>query len=181
MLTARSIAWIVRLLLPAAALCILGCAHHGVAPVDFDDVGRDPLAVAVLMREYETATRLLDHGYPVRGKSVQPNEAAYWAITGNDIQALRLLLRHGLDVNCDWGETGGTLLTNAVQLGHIEIVRLLCDAGASTNRDPKFGGTPLYAAIIYDQKEIEQYLRGRGARLNEWDLNALRVLGLPVK
>jgi ankyrin repeat protein len=112
---------------------------------------------------------------------VQPNEAAYWAITENDIQAMRLLIRHGLDVNYDWGETGGTLLTNAVQFGHIEIVRLLCDAGASTYRDSKFGRTPLYAAIIYDQKEIEQYLRGRGARLNEWDLDAFRVLGLPIK
>jgi hypothetical protein len=40
------------------------------------------------------------------------------------------------------------------------------------------GRTPLYAAIIYDKKDIERYLRERGARLNEWDLDALRVLGL---
>ncbi len=94
---------------------------------------------------------------------------------------MRLLIRYGLDVNYDWGEKGGTLLTNAVQFGHIEMGRVLCEAGASIYRDPRFGRTPLYAAIIYDQKEIEHYLRSGGARFNDRDLDALRLLGLQNK
>lgn len=122
------------------------------------------------------AQRLLQGGYPVACKAAFSNSPAYWAIAQGDMEALRLLIRFGLDVNYDWGEGHGNLLTNAVQFGHLEQVQILVESGASVIRDPKRGRSPLYAAVIYDQRVIESYLRGRGAQFNQWDTEAFRVL-----
>jgi hypothetical protein len=60
-------------------------------------------------------------------------------------------------------------------------VQLLCEAGALVNRDPQFGRSPLYAAVIYGRTEIEVYLRKLGARFNRWDEAAWKVLGMKIK
>jgi ankyrin repeat protein len=147
-----------------------------------DEAGLDdPLVIALLHKDYSRATRLLKRGYPVRGRSIFNQAPAYWAITEGDLEALRLLIRFGLDVNHEWGKKGGNLLTNAVQLGHLDQVRLLVEAGASLVRDPRYGRSPLYSAVIYDQKAIEDYLRARGAQFNDWDLDAFKVLGLKTQ
>jgi len=143
-----------------------------------DEAGLDdPLVMALLQKNYSTATQLLKGGYPVGGRSVFKQSPAYWAIAEGDLEALRLLIRFGLDVNYEWRKEGGNLLTNAVQFGHLEQVRLLVDSGASLVRDSRYGRSPLYSAVIYDQKAIETYLRLRGAQFNDWDLDAFEVLG----
>ena len=52
--------------------------------------------------------------------------------------------------------------------------------GASVARESQYGRTPLYSAIIYGHQDVEDYLRAQGARLNEWDLEAFRILGISV-
>jgi ankyrin repeat protein len=144
-------------------------------PVDEAGID-DPLVIALVQKDYSSATRLLKRGYPVGGRAVFKQAPAYWAITEGDVEALRLLVKFGLDVNYEWGKDGGNLLINAVQLGHLDQVQLLCESGASLLRDAKLGRSPLYASVIYDHKPVERYLRDHGARFNEWDIDAFRVL-----
>ena len=138
----------------------------------------DPLAEALARENYSLAKRLLANGHPVRGRASTPHAPAYWAIATNNVKGLRLLVHFVLNVNYDWGMIGGNLLTNAVQLGHLEQVRLLCEAGASVKRNPRFGRSPLYASVIYDHPDIERYLRTRGAQYNQWDIEAFKTLGM---
>lgn len=142
-----------------------------------DQSGRDdPLVAALIRRDYSSTLCLLASGYPVSGRGPVCQAPAYWAIAQNDAKGLRLLIDSGLNVNYEWGKDGGNLLTNAVQFGRLELVRLLCEAGAAVKRHPRFGRSPLYASVIYDHPAIERYLRARGARYNRWDIAALKKL-----
>jgi len=115
------------------------------------------------------------------GRTEQKNEPAYWAIATNNKQALETLIEYGLDLDFDWGAGRGNLLTNAVQFGEIRIVRVLVESGASVNQESRTGRSPLYSSIIYGHKDIEDYLRARGAKLNDWDLEAFELLGINKK
>jgi len=106
------------------------------------------------------------------------NSTAYWAIVYDRPEIMKLLIDHGLDVNLDWGASGGNLLSNATQFGHTQVLRVLLDAGALTGRDSKLGRTPLYSAIVYRQTEAEALLIKHGAKLNQWDRDALATLGI---
>jgi ankyrin repeat protein len=141
----------------------------------------DPLVAALRRKDYQSARFLLESGYPVSGRASYPQTPVFWVIAENNIQGLRLLIHSGLNVNYDWGKTAGNLLTNAVQYGHLEQVQLLCEAGASVNRKPQFGRSPLYSSVIYSRHDIERYLRGRGARFNKWDTEAFRTLGMKLE
>ena len=138
----------------------------------------DDLVVSVMEGNRQKVAALLKSGYPVAGKSKPANEPAYWAIFQNNAAILQVLIDYGLDVNFDWGFDGGNLLTNAVQFGRKDAVDILLKNGATTKRDTKYGRTPLYAAIIYSQVEIEKLLAQKGAKLNSWDIAALRQLGI---
>jgi hypothetical protein len=174
----------ITILTPYVALTILmtcyGC-HTAPTSQPQDEAGLDdPLVIALLHKDYSSAEQLLANGHPVGGRSSFKQAPAYWAISEADMKALELLIRFGLDVNYEWGIQGGNLLTNAVQSGHLDQVRLLVEAGASVTRDSQYGRTPLYSAIIYGQKDIEDYLRSQGAQLSEWDLDSFRIIGINV-
>ena len=157
-------------------LC-LGCAHLlDRRPVDRTGAD-DPLVVALLHKDYRAAVRMLQKGYPVAGRSTFADAPAFWAMARGDSEGLRLLIRFGLDVNHEWGKDGGNLLVNAVQFGNLELVQVLCEAGASPLRDARYSRSPLYCAVVNGREAIERYLRGRGAKFNDWDLEALRLSG----
>ena len=50
-----------------------------------------------------------------------------------------------------------------MQYGHLEVVRLLVDAGADKDKVNKFGSTPLYVASDYGHLEIVRLLVEKGA------------------
>jgi ankyrin repeat protein len=175
---------IMNLVLCAAIALTVNCFDCAcvTAQRTVDKLGLDdPLVIALLQKDYSSAAQLLKRGYPIGGRASFNQAPAYWVIEEGDAEGLRLLIRFGLNVNFDWGKEGGNLLTNAVQFGHIEQVRVLVEAGASLVRDSRYGRSPLYAAVIYGHKDIEHYLRDRGAQFNEWDLDAFRVLGIKVQ
>jgi ankyrin repeat protein len=58
------------------------------------------------------------------------NSALHIAVYWGDIEAVKLLLAAGLDVN-KHGEHGYTPLHCACESGHLEVVKLLLDAGAN--------------------------------------------------
>jgi ankyrin repeat protein len=167
---------LIQLLLLVFAVSLGGCQSS-------DNTGtasetRDPLVSAIQKKNQVRILELLEAGYPIEGRTEQKNEPAYWAVVTNNSKALESLIEHGLELDTDWGMHGGNLLTNAVQFGHFDIVRILVESGAPVLRDAENRRSPLYSSVIYEQKEIEHYLRSKGAKLNDWDLEALEQLGI---
>lgn len=89
------------------------------------------------------------------------------AIFENAVNAVRYLLSQGADVNSGGGLEGGTPLVSACREGNLEIVNLLIDNGANVNTTfgPSNEYTALSYAIMYKRKDIEHYLRSKGALL----------------
>lgn len=119
----------------------------------------------------------LDRGCNPKGDSNHVNEPVYAGIFLGNIDVVKVLLDAGVDPQFDWGESGGDLLTNAVQFGHERIVELLINHGASVNRAN--GHSALYRSIIQGNDTIEKYLRANGAVLNSLDKDTLEVLSIP--
>lgn len=161
----------------ALAVSFYGC-HLPAAKSPTETKAADQLVEAIQIKDQVRALELIESGHPIEGKADQKNEPAYWAIATNNKDALEALIKHGLELDTDWGIDGGNLLTNAVQFGHMTIVRVLVEAGAPVIRDPTKGRSPLYSSIIYGHKEIEDFLRSKGAKLNDWDMDAFDRLGL---
>ncbi len=69
-----------------------------------------------------------------------------------------------------------TLLTRAVQLNHIPIVRLLLDHGALVNGKTEDGYTPLHSAAFWGHDEITKLLIERKANVNAASTNGMTPL-----
>src|SRR5262245_49874630 len=87
-----------------------------------------------------------------------------WAegIRSGDVEALRLLLAGGVDINArdKYGQTG---LMIAARDGKVDVVRLLIDGRADLNHRAKFGLTALMLAVINRHVEIVRLLVQAGA------------------
>lgn len=120
-----------------------------------------------------------------------PNTAIQGAAGHGEIQAVDALLAHGaamtLPLAAALGQTEDArlLLTGdplarhlalafAAQFGHVEIVRLLLDAGEDPNRYNPAGShshsTPLHQAALAGHMETVRLLVERGARLDQQDV-----------
>lgn len=79
-----------------------------------------------------------------------------------DTQRVAALVARGADV--DLKVQGMTPLVLAVQQGHLDVVRLLVEAGADVNlREQYTGMTPLEAALDREDEEMADYLIEHGA------------------
>ena len=90
------------------------------------------------------------------------NKDLYYACSDDDVDKAKELIKAGANVNAEnkWGETP---LIVAARHGHIEIVKLLIEAGADleTNDD---GYTPLDFALMYEHTETVEILKQHGAK-----------------
>lgn len=89
-----------------------------------------------------------------------------WACQDGRFEVIKLLLRHGSDVNVLPGpDTGRTALQGAAEKGHLSIVELLLNHGADVNASPakRRGATALQAAAINGEMRIAQILIEAGA------------------
>jgi ankyrin repeat protein len=71
-----------------------------------------------------------------------------------------------------------TPLTRAANGGHLEIVRLLLDKGASIGGSDRFPSTPLHAASYNGRLEVTRWLLDRGADMytrGSLDFSALNL------
>jgi len=111
------------------------------------------------------------------GRRPEPTGAClelFDAIGDGNVAAVRTLLSDGTDPNCGWSTDGDSPLHLAAATGNVEIISLLCDAGASINAgspDPR-GFTPLHWAVQKNEIESVRALIARGAVVNTecyWD------------
>lgn len=68
------------------------------------------------------------------------------AIWRRDVSAVKALLNSGADLNAV-GSSGATPLTEAAEMGPLEIARLLLEKGADVNHPNRRGRTPLHIAV----------------------------------
>lgn len=85
-----------------------------------------------------------------------------WAVYDNKVEAARLLLDHGADINAR-GSSGVTPLMTAASRGHVESVRLLLDRGADRQLQNSSGqsalalvnkGSAVYALLSETPEEV---------------------------
>jgi hypothetical protein len=108
------------------------------------------------------------HGSPPMPEGVISDAAGSGALN-----VVRWLLERGAKINFEIpgypGESRCAPLTGAVFQGHLEVVKLLVEQGGA-NINALWGPyTPLSYALMYGQKEVEAYLRSKGA-LEPWQL-----------
>ncbi len=82
---------------------------------------------------------------------------------GGSAQVVEALLAAGARVE---GEQGGDALIAAARGNHVEVLRLLADAGADLNFKERSGDTALGAAVEAGAREAIAFLEERGA--SEW-------------
>jgi hypothetical protein len=125
-------------------------------------------------------------------RGADPNSALHAAILHGELKAAHALIRRGASVDLPVAAALGHIddfrrllrgaskdarhlaLALASQFGHVEIVRMLLDAGEDPNRYNPVGGhshsTPLHQAAAAGNKEMVRLLVERGARLDMKDI-----------
>ncbi|MBT3266019.1 ankyrin repeat domain-containing protein [Candidatus Poribacteria bacterium] len=116
---------------------------------------RDAELFRLLMSKHADATRLLPFvgsRYPGSSECIEimfelgaDANASNWmgktwlhfAADRNDIDAARVLLEHGADINAVEAEHGSTPLAEAAKKGHVEMVSFLMERGADPNVQPE--------------------------------------------
>ncbi len=100
-----------------------------------------------------------------------------WAVTENDIDLVKQLIDHHVDVNQKDCSLGATALMTAVELGFEEIVLLLLSAkGIDLNFTDDYGFTAVSYAVLKNQTPLLQILLNAGADpciRERWGKNAL--------
>ena len=108
-----------------------------IAPVNFRDM--NPLIVAVISNDHDLIELLLNSGADMyQIESIRVHNAPIYAVRGGKLEALRILMKHELDLNFR-DPDGMTLLMHAASNCQFEIVRFLLDQGVqiSEPRDNK--------------------------------------------
>jgi uncharacterized protein len=122
--------------------------------------GWTPLHLAAQFGHRQVAEALLAHGADVRARASNGlgTTPLLWAVMGQDLALVTLLLDHGADVN-ETNAAGSTPLHKAAVLGNATLVRLLLARGANVNARNSGGQTPLTHALFKGHDEVVALLR----------------------
>ena len=92
----------------------------------------------------------------------KPSVDIFTAAAQGDIEALKLHLETGTDVNAREPSGGGTPLIVASVYGQSQAAKLLIEKGANVNARSNDGGTALHAAAFLCHRDIVKLLLARG-------------------
>lgn len=120
------------------------------------------LEQATRYASHRVVRRLLLEGADVNGEMLGRG-ALMAAATFNKVEAAKVLLEHGANVNMATKDTGATPLYAAAYEGHDEIVRALVEGGADINVADMHGKTPLHEAAHRRQTSTAKLLLELGA------------------
>src|SRR5262245_36697579 len=148
----------------ASVLSVAGLVALTLAPVR---------AVTLPGKQTAASAQAPDSQIKETGKLVQlaKNHEAAWlerklirAVADGDPEAVRKLLDRGADPNLWFG--GNLPLAKAAELGHVEIVSLLLDRGATIDQIVQPLGNSLIRASAKGHLEVVKVLVARGADVN---------------
>jgi hypothetical protein len=113
---------------------------------------------------------IMTHGENVHAKCGRRGSPLHAASYSGDLDTIRLLLAHGVNINTLSDEPKGTPLRSAYEGRHPDAMRLLLEHGANVEAlyEPfceriGWNGTPLYVASQDGHLEVVQLLLGHGA------------------
>ena len=141
-----------------------------------NDPIEDNLHLAVLRNDAEAVMTYLENGTDVNGVNKYGYTAIHNAACMGHADILRVLIRHGADINVRVGVPQKTVLMDAVLLGQQECARLLLEAGADVNAMDLNAQTALMYAAPSGNLGLIRMLLDSGADVNaqdEWGLTAL--------
>lgn len=90
------------------------------------------------------------------------------AVHGGQVSLLRLLVKHGADVNAASNIAGFTALHHATRNGKPEFIDFLGDAGANIDQEDRIGSTPLHDATCRGPEAVLALLK-HGASVSKKD------------
>jgi len=144
-----------------------------------DSNGDTALHIAALHNQLAVAQALLDAGADVNARN------GYGAYTPGDLggvlyssshkDPVSLLTVHGIDQS-DMKNGYTPLHLAEFSVGHRKMVELLVSKGADVNARPASGATPLFFAVLRDQKDDAQFLLDKGANVNTPDAYGTTIL-----
>ncbi|KAJ7698149.1 ankyrin repeat-containing domain protein [Mycena rosella] len=138
---------------------------HSISPNGYGFFSPTPLHVAAKARNRQIASLLLAAGAdPAAEWDQDEYQALHLAMMNRDLDMMRLLLDHGAPIDAMWGADGCSenVLQAACSMGHMEMIHLLLDRGASLEVAGHFG-TALGFAVHRDRLDVVQLLLERGA------------------
>jgi ankyrin repeat protein len=120
----------------------------GADPGARDGHGRTPLHVAAFGAQAEAMRALVAGGADPNALDVQRYDVVTIAAVRDDVATLRLALALGASPRTVTSPYDGTALIAAAHLGHVEVVRVLVEAGAPLDHVNNLGWTALLEAVI---------------------------------
>ena len=140
---------IAKVLLKSPNIKVNKLDRHGNLPIGIAAMkGREDL-VDIIVKNNNTYVNSLDlcETYPI-----------HWAINGQNINLLKLLLKFGANIN-QLDSENCTPLFKAIHLGYTDMAKLLLEHDqVSPNKCCSKGISPLYEAVMQGQLEIVQLL-----------------------
>ncbi|CAK4028097.1 hypothetical protein AC578_3584 [Lecanosticta acicola] len=158
--------------------CITTLLKHGAVMSTEDVKGDTALHLAAWAGHVEALATLLAHGADVDWLSGGDGYSPLWcAISSYQIDAARLLLKHGARVSLRAASGGGlTPLHQAAVTGQSAMCELLLERGAQTDCLDDEKNTPLHhAAACGSAASVKVLLRG-GARIEARQVHGLTAL-----
>ena len=136
---------------------------------DRDKNGDTPLHVAALHNQLAVAQALIDAGADVNIRNnygaFTPGDLGAVLSSSNHKDPVSLLTVHGVNVK-DMKNGYTPLHLAEFSVGHRKMIELLVSKGADVNAQASSGATPLFFAVLRDQKDDIQFLLDHGANLN---------------
>ena len=134
-----------------------------------DNMGDTPLHVAALHGELAVAQALVAAGADVNAKNLAgpftPGDLGDFLSSSNHADPVKLLTVHGI-IQVDMKNGYTPLDMAAFSIRYIPMVKFLIDKGANVNAQASSGATPLFWAVMREQKDEVIYLLDHGANVN---------------
>lgn len=133
-----------------------------------DARGRTPAHVAAYASQDEALRVLAQAGADMNALEGQAYDVVTIAAVANDPDLMSLAIKLGNDPSLTTSPYDGTALIAAAHLGHVEVVRLLIEAGAPLDHVNNLEWTALIEAVVLgdggpDHQEVVQLLVQAGA------------------
>ena len=154
---------------------------NGANPNLRDGRQRTLVHIAAHASAYDTLRILVKAGADINAMEFQDYDAVTIAAVANDVQMLKLAIELGGNATTVTSPYEGTALIAAAHLGHVEVVKILIEAGSPLDHINNLHWTALIEAVVLgdggtNHTEIVRMLVSAGADTDVTDRNGVSPL-----